>query len=289
MKKTNLTLLSIVLLAALALQNRLNAADYQPNYGSISEFGYKDFVPRFTAPEFDAAEWAQVMKDGGARLAGICLVHHDGFCLWDSEFTRWDSRDMGPRRAAMKHSTPAVLQALDPTTGEELWRYDKATPIAYIEWPDLFAIGDTVWLPDRKAMILIGLDAATGSEKTVHSIKKALDVGHHHRCYPNRASVNFAVLGRRGAEFVDLETGELTLHHCGCVPVAARGTCSGTVCSTVPPISEGPPSDLGAPAAGVGSRESHVVVGRLIPAIERDTDSAAVDGGLHVGSPVAVG
>jgi outer membrane protein assembly factor BamB len=114
---------------------------------------------------------------------------------------------------AMKHSSAAILQALDPATGQELWRYDKATPIAYIEWPDVFAIGNTVWLPDRKTMTLIGLDTATGDERVVHSIEKALNVGHHHRCYPNRASVNFAVLGRRGAEFVDLKTGELTLHH----------------------------------------------------------------------------
>ncbi|MHC4580254.1 MAG: alpha-L-fucosidase [Planctomycetota bacterium] len=71
---------------------------HEQNYGSIFEFGYKDFVPMFTAPKFDAAEWAQIMKDGGVGFAGICLVHHDGFCLWDSEFTRWDSMDMGPRR-----------------------------------------------------------------------------------------------------------------------------------------------------------------------------------------------
>jgi len=71
---------------------------HEANYGSIFEFGYKDFVPLFTAPKFDAAEWAQVMKDGGVGFAGICLVHHDGFCLWDSEFTRWDSMDMGPKR-----------------------------------------------------------------------------------------------------------------------------------------------------------------------------------------------
>ncbi len=114
---------------------------------------------------------------------------------------------------AMKHGTAAILQAVDPATGRELWRNDKATPIAYIDWPDVFAIGQTVWLPDRKAMTLIGLDAATGEEKVVHNIEKALNVGHHHRCYPNRATVNYAVLGRRGAEFVDFRTGELTLHH----------------------------------------------------------------------------
>jgi alpha-L-fucosidase len=71
---------------------------HEKNYGSIFEFGYKDFVPMFAAPKFEAVEWAQVMKDGGVRFAGICLVHHDGFCLWDSKFTRWDSMDMGPKR-----------------------------------------------------------------------------------------------------------------------------------------------------------------------------------------------
>ncbi len=71
---------------------------HEEHYGSIFEFGYKDFVPMFTAPEFDPVEWADVMESGGVKFAGICLVHHDGFCLWDSEFTRWDSKEMGPKR-----------------------------------------------------------------------------------------------------------------------------------------------------------------------------------------------
>lgn len=71
---------------------------HEENYGSIFDFGYKDFVPMFTAPKFDAAEWAEVMQSGGVKFAGICMVHHDGFCLWDSEYTRWDSKDMGPKR-----------------------------------------------------------------------------------------------------------------------------------------------------------------------------------------------
>jgi alpha-L-fucosidase len=73
-------------------------AYHEKTYGSIYEFGYKDFVPMFTAPKFDAAEWVRVMEDSGAKFGGICLVHHDGFCLWDSEYTRWDSKDMGPKR-----------------------------------------------------------------------------------------------------------------------------------------------------------------------------------------------
>ncbi|MHC4200331.1 MAG: alpha-L-fucosidase [Planctomycetota bacterium] len=71
---------------------------HEKTYGPVSEFGYKDFVPMFKAEKFDAAEWVGVMADAGAKFGGICLVHHDGFCLWDSAFTRWDSMDMGPKR-----------------------------------------------------------------------------------------------------------------------------------------------------------------------------------------------
>ena len=67
-------------------------------YGEIKDFGYTDFIPMFTAPKFNADEWVGLMHEAGAKFGGICLVHHDGFCLWDSKYTRWDSKDMGPKR-----------------------------------------------------------------------------------------------------------------------------------------------------------------------------------------------
>ena len=67
-------------------------------YGDIADFGYKDFIPMFTAPKFDAKEWVAVMNGGGAKFGGICLAHHDGFALWDSKYTTWDSKDMGPKK-----------------------------------------------------------------------------------------------------------------------------------------------------------------------------------------------
>jgi alpha-L-fucosidase len=73
-------------------------AYHEKTYGPVAEVGYVDIIDMFTAPKFDAAEWVRVMEDSGAKFAGICTVHHDGFCLWDSEHTRWDSMDKGPRR-----------------------------------------------------------------------------------------------------------------------------------------------------------------------------------------------
>ncbi len=72
-------------------------AYHEKKYGKIKDFGYKDFVPMFTADKFSAKEWVGVMNGGGAKFGGICLAHHDGFCLWDSKYTKWDSKDMGPK------------------------------------------------------------------------------------------------------------------------------------------------------------------------------------------------
>ena len=67
-------------------------------YGKQSKFGYKDFVKDFKAEKFDPDQWANLIAKSGAKYAGITVVHHDGFCLWDSQYTRWDAKDMGPKR-----------------------------------------------------------------------------------------------------------------------------------------------------------------------------------------------
>lgn len=67
-------------------------------YGSPLEFEYADFVPGFTAENFDADEWAELFKQAGAQYAGPVAEHHDGFSMWDSEFTPWNVTDKGPKR-----------------------------------------------------------------------------------------------------------------------------------------------------------------------------------------------
>jgi len=114
--------------------------------------------------------------------------------------------------------TPAILQALSPETGKELWRYET-TPITCLDVPDVFGIRSLVWIPDRRDRALIGLDPATGKEKRRISLERALNAVHHHRCYSNRATPNYLIVGRRGAEFIDLSTGEISFHHW------ARGGC----------------------------------------------------------------
>jgi alpha-L-fucosidase len=68
------------------------------NYGGPSKFGYKDFIPKFTAKKFDPDEWAEWFKLSGAQFAGPVGEHHDGFSIWDSEFSDWNAAKMEPKR-----------------------------------------------------------------------------------------------------------------------------------------------------------------------------------------------
>jgi alpha-L-fucosidase len=67
-------------------------------YGGPEKFGYKDFIPEFTGAKFDANEWAELFKQAGARFAGPVGEHHDGFTMWDTQYSEWNAVKMGPKR-----------------------------------------------------------------------------------------------------------------------------------------------------------------------------------------------
>ena len=77
-------------------------------YGEPSEFGYHDFVPMFKAENFNAEEWADLFQKAGARFAGPVAEHHDGFSMWDSEITPWNSMDKGPHRDILGELQKAI-------------------------------------------------------------------------------------------------------------------------------------------------------------------------------------
>ncbi len=67
-------------------------------YGPYSEFGYHNFAPLFKAEKFNAEEWAALFKKAGARFAGPVAEHHDGFSMWASKVTPWNTMDKGPHK-----------------------------------------------------------------------------------------------------------------------------------------------------------------------------------------------
>ena len=71
---------------------------HKQTWGDQSQFGYKDFVPKFRAENWDPDAWAQLFEASGARYVVPVAEHHDGFAMYASSHTRWNSVNMGPRR-----------------------------------------------------------------------------------------------------------------------------------------------------------------------------------------------
>ena len=67
-------------------------------YGNHKDFGYKDFIPMFTAPKFDPQEWARLFKEAGAKYVVPVAEHHDGFQMYKSDLSRYNAYNMGPKR-----------------------------------------------------------------------------------------------------------------------------------------------------------------------------------------------
>ncbi len=81
---------------------------HEATWGPITEFGYKDFIPLFTAEHFDADEWAELFEKAGARFAGPVAEHHDGFAMWDTKWSRWNAAQMGPKRDVVGELEEAI-------------------------------------------------------------------------------------------------------------------------------------------------------------------------------------
>ncbi|HET7104054.1 MAG TPA: alpha-L-fucosidase [Terracidiphilus sp.] len=95
---------------------------YHPGDGAYKNFhehfangdpsrGYKDLIPLFKAEHFDAAAWAKLFKEAGARYVIPVAEHHDGFSMYDSGLSDWTVVKMGPKRDTLGELAAAIRAA----------------------------------------------------------------------------------------------------------------------------------------------------------------------------------
>jgi len=94
-------------------------AHHIQTYGPHTKFGYKDFIPKFTAEHFDPEAWTALFRDAGARYVVPVAEHHDGFSMYDTRLSDYSTVKMGPKRdivaavkaAALKHDLHFCLSS----------------------------------------------------------------------------------------------------------------------------------------------------------------------------------
>lgn len=75
------------------------------------DFKYEDFIPMWKAEKWDPKQWAEIFRKAGARYVVLTTKHHDGFCLFPSAYTDFNTVNMGPQRDITGELTEAVEAA----------------------------------------------------------------------------------------------------------------------------------------------------------------------------------
>lgn len=112
-------------------------AFHERTYGSNAK--YEDFVKGFTAELFDAKKWAELFQKSGAKYINIVSKHHDGFCLYKSDYAwNWNSVDVGPHRDFLMELKEA-LKDTDVRFGVYHSVYEWFHP-TYLKNPEQYAV-----------------------------------------------------------------------------------------------------------------------------------------------------
>ncbi len=163
------------------------------------------------------ADGDRVFYQNGKEI--VCLDLGTGRELW--------SAPSAPLRVVYDGSVfcadGKTVTALSARTGETRWT--QAASLINIR--DVFVAGGSLWLggfkpfptkrgPSWGPYFVTQRDLATG-EMLMHIEPE--NPGHHHRCYLNKATDRYILVGRRGTEFIDLESGDVLWHSW------ARGVC----------------------------------------------------------------
>lgn len=76
---------------------------YGPN------FKYQDFAGEFKAELFNPDDWAELLKESGAKYVVLTSKHHEGYALWPSKHAwNWNAMDIGPNRDLAGDLTKSV-------------------------------------------------------------------------------------------------------------------------------------------------------------------------------------
>lgn len=136
----------------------------------------------------------------------VCLDAQSGRELWRTKnklnkFRAGKSNLVIHNKTVLFHGNNLTVLSLED--GTELWTLKNIDALsgACVQPTEIFVIGETVWCGVSQD----GFGLRTGEVKKHVDLYKLITPGHHQRCMRGKATVNYVIRNKRGAEFVDLD------------------------------------------------------------------------------------
>ncbi|RMF93337.1 MAG: hypothetical protein D6741_13810, partial [Planctomycetota bacterium] len=145
---------------------------------------------------------------GSTSLAvhgGVVLLHVRGrLALPESAVPADDSAKDVPAKGKKPATSSMTAFALED--GDVLWQRRGHTSLAGASHmpTEIFVIGDTLFYGQSTE----GYDLHTGEVKTSIDVGNLISPGHHYRCYRGKATCDYLIWPKRGAEFIDVVEGK---------------------------------------------------------------------------------
>ena len=89
------------------------------------------YVDNFKAEKYNPSEWARLAKKAGMKYVVLTARHHDGFALWDTATTSFNSVNYGPRRDLVRPFVEAVRKE-----GLKVGLYFSGADWSHPDYPD---------------------------------------------------------------------------------------------------------------------------------------------------------
>ena len=81
------------------------------NREHLDQRAYAATARRWNPDQYHPDEWAAVAQQAGMKYAVLTTRHHDGYCLWDTEYTDYSSAGQAPQRDFVREFVEAFRAA----------------------------------------------------------------------------------------------------------------------------------------------------------------------------------
>ncbi|HWT73588.1 MAG TPA: alpha-L-fucosidase [Mobilitalea sp.] len=72
--------------------------EWVKSYDRFTNEEYQQYFDEFNPTRYNPKEWAKIAKNAGMKYAVLTAKHHDGFCLFDSQYTDYKSTNTKCKR-----------------------------------------------------------------------------------------------------------------------------------------------------------------------------------------------